>query len=222
MGSAYKNANGAASVRTWRNGILMGLTALIVVALLVYALMPRPVVVDTAIVKRQPMRVTVDEDGMTRVTERYVVSAPLTGQLRRITLDPGDTVVAGQTVLATIVPPDPSLLDPRAQAEAQARVEAAAASQQQAETNVKRAAAELASVRSDLQRIQHQFERDAATQKELDDARLLVQVREQDHQSAQWAEKVAGHELALARAALMRTQPNNVAPADRRCRSFRR
>ena len=99
----------------------------------VYALKPTTVPVEVVRAERGRLRVTVDEDGKTRIRDRYVVSAPLTGRLVRIALRPGDEVKAGQTVLATIEPRDPELLDASARAIAEARVKAA-------ETAVKQAA----------------------------------------------------------------------------------
>ena len=63
------------------------------------ALQPKPVPVDVAEVTRGGMIVTVDEDGQTRIQERYVVSAPLSGRLLRVELDPGDQVVQGRQLL---------------------------------------------------------------------------------------------------------------------------
>ena len=111
----------------------------ILVAALAWAFWPRPVPVDVAIVSRGPMRVTVDEDGRTRIRERYVLSAPLAGRLSRIQLHPGDTVKAGRTVIAAIDPTNPGLLDARARAEAEARLGAANAGRQQAVPNLERA-----------------------------------------------------------------------------------
>src|SRR5919201_1915991 len=87
------------------------------------AFRPRPLPVDLALAARGPLRVTVDEDGKTRIKERYVVSAPVFGRLQRIELRPGAAVEAGQTVLAVIEPSLPDLLDERTRAAAQARVE---------------------------------------------------------------------------------------------------
>ena len=67
------------------------------------ALRPRPVPVDVARAKRGPLVVAVEESGKTRVKDRYVVSAPATGSLSRIGLDPGDAVQEGDTV-AEIAP----------------------------------------------------------------------------------------------------------------------
>ena len=70
---------------------------------------------------------TVDEDGKTRIKERYVVSAPLAGRLLRIELDPATPWSRGATLLATIEPNEPEILDARAVAQAEAKVKAAQA-----------------------------------------------------------------------------------------------
>ena len=105
---------------------------------LAWAFWPRPVPVDVAAVTRGPMRVTVDEDGRTRIRERYVVSAPLAGRMTRIQLHPGDAVASGQTVVAAIEPTAPALLDARARAEAEARFSAATAARDQAVPRLER------------------------------------------------------------------------------------
>ena len=104
------------------------LVAAAVVAGLVYSFLPQPVEVDLTKVERGTLRVTVDEDGKTRIREKYVVSAPLNGRILRINMDPGDEVIAGKTLLTMIEPRDPDLLDARAVAQAEARVNAAEAS----------------------------------------------------------------------------------------------
>ena len=73
--------------------------------------LPSPVAVDVAPVTRGLLRVTVDEDGKTRIKERYVVSGPLGGPTAADRPRPGDVVEAGRTLLAVIEPTDPSLLD---------------------------------------------------------------------------------------------------------------
>ena len=87
--------------------------------------MPGPVPVDLVRAVPGPLRVIVDEDGRTRIKERYVVSAPLAGQLRRIELEPGDCVVAGQTLIAILEPTAPTLIDARSREQLEARVRAA-------------------------------------------------------------------------------------------------
>lgn len=174
-------------------------------ALVVWAFSPAPVPVDLARVTRGPMRVTVDEDGKTRVKDRYIVSAPLGGQLRRIGLKTGDSVRAGQTLLAVIDPTPPSLLDVRAREEAQARVAAAEATLRQSEPVIARAEAQLAQARIDFERFATAARRGAASADERDKAELAVRVRESELRSAEAARDVARFQLRQAQAALAQT-----------------
>jgi HlyD family secretion protein len=133
---------------TLRRWILWGGLAALSVVVLVLALRPAPVEVDVASVVRGRLAVTLDEEGETRVRDRYVVSAPVAGRLRRIELEPGDPVQAGKTAVATFVPSDPALLDLRARGEVEARVGAARAAEQRARAESDRARAQLALARS--------------------------------------------------------------------------
>src|SRR5512144_3255373 len=98
-----------------------------VVALgLAYGFMPKPVNVDVVTAGRGPLRVTVEEEGRTRVKDRFIVSAPVAGYLKRLDLDVGDAVRKGQCV-ARLEPLRSTVLDPRSRAGAEAAVESARA-----------------------------------------------------------------------------------------------
>ena len=118
---------------------ILAIATLVIVGVLAYAFSPRAVPVDLIRVTRGPLRVTVNEDGRTRIRERYVVSAPLGGNLRRLELHPGDKVEAGKTLIAVIEPAEPALLDPRALAQLEARLRAAETQVQLAGPRVERA-----------------------------------------------------------------------------------
>ncbi len=104
---------------TWITGATVGVVS---VALVGWAFAPRPLEVELATVTRGPFETTLDEDGRTRLADRYGVSAPLAGRLARITLREGDEVKAGD-VLARLQPALAPLLDERSQREQAARVE---------------------------------------------------------------------------------------------------
>src|SRR3954470_22808660 len=127
---AKSGAPGAAkSVRPKRrwNRFLPWAGGLLVIALVVFGLWPKPIAVEIASVTRGPLSVTVNEEGMTRVKNRYVVSAPVGGQLRRIDGKAGAVVEAGKTELAMLETSGADLLDASSRAQAEARVRAAEA-----------------------------------------------------------------------------------------------
>jgi HlyD family secretion protein len=111
--------------------------------LIVAGLWPQPVPVETALVATGPLRATVNEEGKTRIKHRYVLSAPVAGQLRRIELKAGAEVKAGETVVAILDPLPPAMLDARARALAEARRDAAAARLEKARSAHTFAASEL-------------------------------------------------------------------------------
>jgi HlyD family secretion protein len=125
--------------RTW----LPYAGAVVLVCLIALGLWPKPVPVETALAEEGAVRATVNEEGKTRIKHRYLVSAPVTGQLRRIPFKVGFPVKAGETVLAVIDPIQPTPLDPRARAQAQARREAAVANLEKAKANLLYAQSEL-------------------------------------------------------------------------------
>src|SRR5262252_1734172 len=120
--------NGKHRVRRW-----LPYAGLVVLAGLIGAgFWPQPVPVETVTVTPGKLRTTVNEEGKTRIKQRYSISAPVTGQLRRIPYKAGAEVQAGETVLAVIDPLPPTLLDARARLMAEARRDTAAANLEKA------------------------------------------------------------------------------------------
>ncbi len=190
-----------AIVRNW--GWIVA--AVVVVGLLVYAFRPVPVEVDTAAVSRGPLVVTVSAEGKTRIRERYVVSAPLAGQLLRIRHRPGDEVTAGQSVVAIIEPSDPSLLDARARAEIDARVKATDAARQLADAGLKRAKTAHDLARKQWERVKGLGPSVSVDERETAEAKERVAADEV--RAAEFAVRVAEFEHEQAKAARVRTQP---------------
>lgn len=172
-----------------------------VILLIVYGFLPKPVSVDTAKVKRGTFSVAVEEEGKTRVKERFVLSAPVSGYMRRITLDAGDAVKKGRTV-AELEPLRSAVLDPRSKAEAEAAVSAAEAALKAAEEKQRSAAAEATYAASSLERLQELFKEGYVSQDRLDqvqqDARRTAAIR----LSAEAEARVARFELDKARSVL--------------------
>lgn len=179
---------------------------LVVVALLVWALRPQPVPADFAAVERGTLQVTVDEEGETRVRDRFVVSAPLPGRMQRVELEPGDPVVAGKTLVATFLPADPVMLDARARAEIEARARAADSARGGALADRDRVRAELQYARSEWKRYQELAKEGIAARDRLEAAERQVRTLEEALKSADFAVRTAEHQLEVARASLMQTR----------------
>lgn len=183
-----------------RAKIGMLVTAAAVAAGLALGFMPRPVPVDIAEVTRAPLAVTVEDEGKTRVRERYVVSAPVAGYARRIDLKAGDAVSQGQ-VLAVIEPARSAPLDPRAQAQAQAQERAAEAALVVAQNNARSAAAAAQLARQELARAETLRKSNFISAQALDTARSSETRARAAAQAAQYAVTVARFDLETARAA---------------------
>jgi HlyD family secretion protein len=196
----------------WFKRLLTTLALLGVVGAIVYAFLPQPVPVDLGHVSRGPLRVTVDEDGKTRVKSRYTVSAPLNGRLQRLQLKPGQDLEPGDEVregdlLAVIEPANPELLDARASTEAEFRIRSARTAVERSEVELQKAETTLKFARNELQRLKTVATRDALTKQELEDAVLREQQRTAEQRAAQFAVQIAKYELNQAEAALLRTRP---------------
>ncbi len=173
--------------------------ALAVAGLVVWAFWPRPVAADLGLVAPRDLEVVVEDEGEARIREVFTVSATTAGKLHRIRLHPGDAVTAGQSVVATIGPAAPALLDARARAVAQATVAAARsavdlARAQQAQAEAARdfatAEAERATTLYDRAAISRRLLDNAVLERRtaaaaLDSARANLAVRERELESAE-------------------------------------
>lgn len=178
-----------------------------VLGALAYAFYPEPVLVDIAELSRGELLVTVDEDGKTRIREKYVVSTPLSGRLLRIDLDPGDPVESGQTVLAVVEPRDPELLDARAVAQAEARVSAAEAALKQVEPNLEQARLQQTQAERELERGRRLIDSRGVTREQLERIETRYRTASEELRAARYAQEIAEFELDQARAALVRSRP---------------
>lgn len=186
------------------------------VALLVWGFLPQPIAVDVATVARGRLQVTVDEDGFTRVKDRYVIAAPATGTLQRVESKPGDAIEAGRTVLAVIDPLEPALLDDRAESVAQARVKTSQAAVDQARASQAGVNVRVEHARTSLGRVQELFAKQMRSQDDLDRAQLELDAHSEELRAAESAVKVAEFQLEVDRAALLQTRKSDYRNADAR------
>jgi HlyD family secretion protein len=176
---------------------------------LVFAFWPRPVLVDLVPVTRGPLEVVVADDGETQVRNLYVVSAPLPGRVLRVTAKVGDLVVANETVLATMLPTEPTFLDPRTRAEQQATARAADAARAYAEAELRRQQAELDYARAELGRTRELFQRGHVAQAAMDRVQMEVRTHEAAVGTARAALRQRQFEFEAAELALLTPSPDS-------------
>jgi HlyD family secretion protein len=184
--------------RTW---ITIASATVVAAVAIGWAFAPRPIDVEVARAGVGPFEQTIDEDGKTRLTDRYVISAPLAGRLARITLREGDTIAA-DAVVATLTPLMAPMLDERSARELAARVEAARAGVQRAATRIERAKVALEQAQLELRRSEQLSQQGFVAPTKLDNDRLAVSAAQREVESATDERHVADHELQVARAAL--------------------
>jgi HlyD family secretion protein len=178
------------------------LAVIVILGIVVMAMWPESMEVDVATVQRGALQVTIDEEGETRVRQRFVISAPVSGRLQRIELEPGDQVSRGQTVLARLMPAEAPLIDPRTRGELTAAVEAARAAVGQAQAERERTAAALERTRTTLKRRDELTKAGAVARDDLEAAQTAVRAAEEAVRGAEFSVTRTEYELQLARARL--------------------
>jgi len=187
-------------MKAWRKRLLWSLLVLIAIVATVFAARPRPILAEIATVEAGPLVVTLDEEGETRVRERFVISAPVAGKVLRIELEPGDRVQRDDTVLASFAPSAPILLDARSRAQARANVEAAKAALGRAQALVEQSQAELAFSHSEVERYRKLAEEGIVSVERLDSSQLELETREEAIVAARFQVSNSRAALEVARA----------------------
>ncbi len=192
----------------WRKRLTVAGVVAIAIVGVVLAFRPSPQLVDVVAVARGPLVVTVDQEGVTRVRDRYVVTAPVAGELHRIALEVGDSVRRGQVVAML----DPLPLDSRARQLASARLAAAEDSYRTARANLE-AARELLGqahrerIRADSLAAQHLI-----SPEQREKAAVTEASRAREVDAADYKAQAAAHDVEQARAALSLSGSRSAAP----------
>ncbi len=191
--------SGTAWIR--RRSVLLGLLAVLLALLLAWGFREPPPRVDAAEVVRGPFRVTFEEEGRTRVKDRYEVSAPLAGQLSRVRLEPGDRTARGD-LLFTIAPSFAAPLDAREHAQAAAAAARAESALQAAGTQRSAAQARSSLADREVERLQPLADSGHVSALALDRALSEARSAAALLRSARFAVDVARHERDMAQAML--------------------
>jgi HlyD family secretion protein len=196
----------------WAKRAALILIALVIVGVIVYGFLPKPVESEFAAATRGDIRVTIDEEGRTRVKDRFTITAPVMGVISRIALKAGDTVKTGASI-TLLAPSRPPLLDARAKATAEAGVKSAEATLSQASANVKAAVAEHELARKDHVRMLELLKGKHVSQEQVDQAQTRMEAAAAALESATFGEQAASFQLEMAKAALLEegAEPKSIA-----------
>lgn len=169
---------------------------LALLGVLTWSLQPRPILVETVNIDRGTVRSTLIDEARTRMHETFIVSAPINGELLRVTVEPGDAVKKGDT-LARLSRNRAGFVDAREDSSTQSLI-AAAESRLRAAT----AAREYASV--EYERARKLAESKLIATSTLDSARTRLG-------TASAEEATAKAELSRARSALLSAETQSSA-----------
>lgn len=181
--------------------LYIGAASAAIVAVLAWAFAPRPVEVEVSAASVGRFERTIDEDGRTRLRDRYVVSAPLAGHLSRITLREGDTLAADAPI-ATLTPALSPMLDERTVRELRARVDAAQAMVKRAGARIGLAQVSREQARNEVRRSEELAAQGYVSATKLETDRLALRAAQKEYEAAEEDHHVAEYDLAQARAAL--------------------
>lgn len=171
----------------------------VVVAGIVLSLRPQPVPVESSKVRLAPLRVTVEEEGKTRLRSRYVISAPVAGVMRRVSWKAGDTV-SGGALVTQIEAPRAVALDVRSSDTARARVKAVEAAVNASESRVRTIEEQVRMARVDLDYWRREREREEKLVKSGDLPASRLDRSTMEVRRAEAAVATAEKQVAAARA----------------------
>lgn len=185
-----------------RTQIALPLVVLLLGAGLSAVFWPAPIQVDTVLVQKGDLEQVIEEEGRTRMHDRFLIAATVSGKLRRIDLDAGDVVRAGQT-LGWI---DPAEIDPRQKAVLEAKLNVAHSAKQQSDALVGRAKAVLAQTEVELERNQELYKQGIVSRQVFERASTMRDAAAKQLEAEEAAAQSSAHQIAEAQSALLVSQ----------------
>lgn len=196
--------------RSWKNTIAFILLTALLVSLAWFGFQPTPVPVELGRVEVGSIEKTIEDDGQSRIRERYTIIAPIAANLVRIELHPGDPVSQNLSRLAILEPTNPSLLDARAKLEAEARVKATQAAVERANEGIQIASEALELAQHQFERTKTLFDAQSISSEEFDQAEHRYRTAISEQKAANFLRNIAQHEQSIALAALQANQSDTV------------
>lgn len=204
--------SGPPAHRSWTKISALILLGALILSLAWFGLQPTRIPVELGIVEIGRIEKTIDDDGQSRIRERYTITAPIAANLVRIELHPGDSVSQNNSRLAILEPTNPSLLDARAKQEAEARVKATQAAVDRAEEGIAMSSEALELARHQFERTKTLFDSHSISSAEFDQAEHRYRTAISEQKAAKFLRNIAQHEQSIALAALQANQSDAESP----------
>jgi HlyD family secretion protein len=201
IGSGCRAENQGVMKMILRRKIIIPLLVILIATALIYGFSPKPIAVETVAVSRGLLQVVIEEEGKTRLKDRFEISAPVAGNLCRLDWKVGDPVKAGQQ-LCEITPLKSVLLDSRSKAKAEDRVAAAKASLRSTKAKVMADVASTEFAQSEYHRIKQIYDKKLISRSALERAESEQRRADATLESSRFAAETARYSLAEARNAL--------------------
>lgn len=192
-----------------RTLVLIGFGVAVVSGLAYVSFRNDPVPVDLAEVTRGPLEVTVNAEGETEVRDLFEVASPIAGTALRSPVEEGDTVRAGETVVAIVQPASSGLLDARTRLQARATLQEALAARHVAQADLQQAEETQSFAQSQFDRTQALVNRGVASITKLEDDTQRLAVAKAAVQAEQARIAMAQGTIERARASLLETDEND-------------
>ncbi len=168
--------------------------------ILFFVFRPSPLPVDSGVVRRGPLQVTLEGEGVTRVNDRFVLAAPVSGELERIELEEGDSVRKGSVVASLL----PAQLDSREYREASARSGAARAALDEGVARQRRADLSLAQAERRFGRYRNLYGEGAVSKEAYELAEIEAQTLRKESQAARSGVEAARYNFVALQAVVDR------------------
>jgi HlyD family secretion protein len=185
-------------VKWWT--ILLATASLAV--LVVFTLRPARIPVEVASAQRGVVEVSIYDDGITRVRERFAIIAPISGKMVRLQVHPGDPVGLDTAPIITLQPTDSDLLDPRTKLETEERIKVAQASILRADQLKSVALETLELSEHEFYRASQLIKSNSVSQSEYETIEHRNRIAKAELRAAEFMRSIAEHELGVAQAVL--------------------
>jgi HlyD family secretion protein len=186
---------------------LIVLIAILLSGLIMWGFWPQSILVEVVPASYAPLTITIEEEGRTRVVDRYVIAAPVNGVTCRQQLKVGDSVIQGQVLLG-ITPLESQVLDPRSRAEAEARLASAESAVRAAQEQARASAATAQLAILERNRLRPLADKNLISREIMDKASTAVQTTAAAKRSADFTVEVAKYDREAARTTLQYSASN--------------